>query len=611
MFANFLYLLVALILYTTCQHQGPKAVLADNALLWALFMVVAFTGVCRLTFRRLERLNSLDRSGMDLHMDRALSRLSVLALVMFAVDLYGLRLKLLFAHIRLFQIFPTVEALVFLGLFITHLVIIWVFAWNFQNKAFMGPLSRKSFVISNISFSLPALLPWFFLSLMADIIQILPFEGPKNFLSTPQGEICYVVSFLFAMAAFGPYLIQKLWRCKPLEPGETRDRIQDLCRRAGLKVADILRWELFGGSMITAGVMGIVARFRYILVTPALISLLRPDEIDAVIAHEIGHIQKKHIHFYLFFFAGYIACIYALFDPLLLLLYYSKPLFDLVAVTGMEHETAYTLFISLILISLFLVYFRFVFGFYMRNFERQADLHVYTLLGNASSLVDTFFKIVRFSRQSSDKPNWHHYSISERIGFLRLCEADPSHILRHNKKIRAMILGYIAVMAGISVIGYSLNFGAGKQAFDRFVTGMVIARQVQTDPGNTEMMTLIGDYYYDAKAFGNAVDAYEKVLDSDPGNLHALNNLAWTFATCEDETVRDFPRALALAEMALALDRAAYILDTYAEACFVNGQYDKSLEAAREALAKATDRLEYYREQVRRFEAGAGLRVRG
>jgi Zn-dependent protease with chaperone function len=606
MFANFLYLLVALLLYTTCQHQGPKAVLPENALLWALALLLAFTGVVRLTFIRLERLSRKDPSGADVHMDRALSRLSVLALVVFAADLYALRLKLLFSRHALFQVLPTLEALVFLGVFVFYLVIVWMFAWNFQSRVFRSPLTRKSFVLSNLSFSLPALLPWFFLSLVADIVQLLPFEQPKGFLATPQGEITYVVAFLFAMAAFGPYLIQKLWRCRPLEPGPVRDRIEALCRRAGLRVADILRWELFGGSMITAGVMGIVARFRYILVTPALIALLRPEEIDAVIAHEIGHIQRRHIHFYLFFFAGYIACVYALFDPLLLLLYYSRPLFDLAAFTGMSHETASTLFFSLVLISLFLLYFRFGFGYFMRNFERQADLHVYTLLGNAASLVDTFHKIARFGRQSADKPNWHHFSISQRVGFLRLCEADPSHIAGHHRKVRILVAGYALAMVGVCLAGYALNFGPGKEAFDRFVAGMVLERELQADPANPSLLNLIGDFHYQEKNYTGALGAYERALAADPANLHALNNSAWLLATCAGEGCRDNPRALDLAEMALALSREDYVLDTFAEACYVNGLYDQALEASREALEKASDRRDYYRDQVSRFEAAAG-----
>ena len=45
--------------------------------------------------------------------------------------------------------------------------------------------------------------------------------------------------------------------------------------------------------MITAGVMGLIKNFRYILVTPSLLNLLEPAEVDAVIAHENRSYQKE------------------------------------------------------------------------------------------------------------------------------------------------------------------------------------------------------------------------------------------------------------------------------------------------------------------------------
>lgn len=603
MFANFIYFLVALILYTTCQHPGASAVMPGYALVSALALAGLFAVICRMTFKRVATRSPLVAGvSLDLRLDRALSRLSILALLLFAADLYILKLKLLFSGFRPFEIFPTFEAILFLMVFVGYLVIVWTAAWSVQKRFFPGAVTRKSFVLSNISFSLPALLPWFLLSITADLIQILPFDGPRTFLATPGGEILYVLVFLFAVATFGPVLIQKLWGCSSLEPGPTRDRIESLCRAADIGYADILKWELFGGSMITAGVMGLMARFRYILVTPALVTLLTPPEIDAVIVHEIGHVKHRHIHFYLVFFAGYIACVYALFDPLFVLVYYLNPLSSVGSLVGLGKESASTLVFSLVLILLFLVYFRFGFGFFMRNFERQADTHVYALLDNAGSLINTFYKIARFSRTAPDRPNWHHFSITQRIGFLEQCEADPTLVGKHNKKIRGMMLGYLVAIGLVMIAGYSLNFGQGKAALNRYLAETVLLRELEIDPENADLYTMIGDYYYEREMFEQAIQAYDNVLKIAPHNLHALNNLAWLFATCTDVSFQDPEQALALSTKALGVERADYVLDTYAEACGLNGLDQEALAAAMEALAKARDRLGYYRSQVDRFQ---------
>ena len=147
-------------------------------------------------------------------------------------------------------------------------------------------------------------MPWLLLSGVADVIDILPFETPKWFLNTDIGQGVYFLIFLFGIAIVGPSIIKQFWRCKPLANGYARSRIENICEKANLEYEDILYWPIFGGKMITAGVMGLVKRFRYILVTPSLLRLLEPEEIDAVIAHEIGHVKRKHLVFYLLFFVG-------------------------------------------------------------------------------------------------------------------------------------------------------------------------------------------------------------------------------------------------------------------------------------------------------------------
>ncbi len=603
MFSNFIYFLVALIIYTTCEGSitAGRSLSVELALFLSVYIV--FWGLCKLTFKRLERkLELFPYADVDFHMDRAISRLSVFALCIFAIDLYILNLRDVFSGLRLFQLFPTFEAVLFLGIFVSYLVIIWVCAWKVQNKLFAVSVSKKSFVLSNISFSLPAFLPWFLLSLVADIIQILPFEQPKKFLSTPGGEIFYVLLFLFAVAVFGPLLIQKMWRCTPLENGEHRQNIENLCKRAGLGYSDILVWNLFGGTMITAAVMGLVPKFRYILVTPGLINNLTPEEIDAVISHEIGHVKKFHMYFYLFFFAGYIACIYAFFNPLLIFIYYSDTVFKLASFLGISTDTAGSFIFSITLILLFLVYFRYLFGFFMRNFERQADTYVYSIIGDASYLITTFMKIAGFGRQSPEKPNWHHFSISERINFLDKCQYDRSLIKIHDRKIKIMLFSYLIFIFMVCFAGYYFNFGNGKKILGRFAAEKALHHQLKIDPAHSsDIYTLIGDYYYNSGQLKKAVDAYEKVLELDPENIHALNNLAWLFSTCRNPDLRNYKQALLLAEKALSIDRVPYILDTYAQACFVNGLYGKAVKASEEALLKATKRRAYYRKQLEHF----------
>ena len=601
MFSNFIYLLVALILYSTTDFAGDTPEPPSYALMTAVVLGMLFWGICRFLFNRVAAsLADRGLSAVDRLLDRLLSRLSIGALCLFAVDLYILRLHRLLDGVALFRLLPTLESLVFLSLFLLYLVMIWASAWPVQKRVLDDGMSRRSFVFSNISFALPALLPWLLLSFTTDLVALVPFEQPRAFLSTPLGEIVHVLLFLAAIACLGPLLIQKVWQCRPLAPGVSRERIEKLCRRAGLKYRDILIWELFGGGMITAGVMGIWGRYRYILVTPGMLRLLHAEEVDAVIAHEIGHIERYHIHFYLFFFAGYIACIYAFFDPLAMLLL-SGPLVDWLRPAGLSPDTAMALMLSVMLIVMFLLYFRYGFGFYMRNFERQADIHVYNYLPHARPMISTFHKIAGYSRQAWDKPNWHHFSIRERVHFLARCEVDPGLIAAHHQKVRRMMWGYVVLMMCIGLAGYHLNFGQGRQSLDRYVAEKLILRQLSHNGHNGEVLLAAGDFYYGDKKFDQAIAFYRQALALSPDNAHALNNLAWLYATCEDPAHRNPQAALELARQALAVDRSAHVLDTWAEALFINGRYEAALAAAREALAVARERRSYYQKQLDRF----------
>jgi tetratricopeptide (TPR) repeat protein len=165
-----------------------------------------------------------------------------------------------------------------------------------------------------------------------------------------------------------------------------------------------------------------------------------------------------------------------------------------------------------------------------------------------------------------------------------------------------MIAGYLLAVGVIFSIGYSVSYGELNPSFSRFVAGKILSRQLALDPDNSDLYAQVGDFYYDALAYEKAVVAYENVLKIDPVNVHALNNLAWLLATCPDKSFRNAPRALELARRAVGIRTEAYILDTYAEALFLNNYKKQALATAKQALESATDRKEYYRRQVERFE---------
>jgi tetratricopeptide (TPR) repeat protein len=332
-------------------------------------------------------------------------------------------------------------------------------------------------------------------------------------------------------------------------------------------------------------------RFRYILVTKALLSHLSMNEIEAVIAHEIGHVKKRHLLLYLLFFMGYMLLSYAVFDMAIYGVMYIEPLHRFL--TGIvSFQTAYSLMVGIAAIGIFLIYFRYIFGYFMRNFERQADTYVYTLFDTAAPLISTFEKITLHSGQSPDKPNWHHFSVSERVDYLKKCEYDRRWIGRQDKKIRKSIVSYLVGVLMLSGVGVYFN----SQALET-----TLLREIGRNPRSASLYELLGDMYYTQKKYDKTAQAYEKSLELASDNPKVLNNLAWLYATSEDGHIRDTNRAVDLAQRAVSLSGEPHVWDTLAESYYANKEYENSVFAGKKALELASHDKAYYEKQLKKF----------
>ncbi len=93
-----------------------------------------------------------------------------------------------------------------------------------------------------------------------------------------------------------PTIIAPLFnKFKPLEPGAVRSRVETLLQRcgfasSGLFVMDGSRRSAHGNAYFTGFGKG-----KRIVFFDTLLSRLDVDEIEAVLAHELGHFKKRHI----------------------------------------------------------------------------------------------------------------------------------------------------------------------------------------------------------------------------------------------------------------------------------------------------------------------------
>jgi STE24 endopeptidase len=102
--------------------------------------------------------------------------------------------------------------------------------------------------------------------------------------------------FQLLMVVLYPRLILPLFnKLSPLPDGELRERLFALAGRTGFKAATI---EVMDGSKRSGHANAFFTgfgRFRRIVLLDTLINQLTPTEVEAVLAHEVGHYRKGHV----------------------------------------------------------------------------------------------------------------------------------------------------------------------------------------------------------------------------------------------------------------------------------------------------------------------------
>jgi Zn-dependent protease with chaperone function len=602
MYSQLIYFIIALLLLSL-EQPGTQALRppAQTALLSvALFGVYAV--LCRLAFIPLKRAlqRGASRARVTVLYHRTVGRLNILVLVILTVYIYVFDVKFYLRAIPGFEEWQTVSGLVGLSIYLLHLGVIWFWSHPFDNHLHRASLERRSFVWGNIRFYLALLIPWLLISLVSDAFQAIPKTLQWSFLATDLGQLLLFGLILFGFLAFSPWLVVRLWQCRPLPAASPRKALEDFCRRHRFSLGDFMFWPIFAGDAITAGIIGILPRLRYILMTPALLALLDPSELQAVAAHEMGHVRRYHVPFYLIFFIGFSVLAYSLNDVILLLLLKQDVLLNWMLSHNTDDLTLFSIVYTIPMVLLLVIYFRYVFGFFMRNSERQADLYALQLIGHPLTLISSLEKIAVAGGHIHDLPSWHHFSIRQRIQFLLDCWHRPVLMRRHHQKLYGTAALFLLIISGLAVAGLHFNDTALAKSWQVDLATSMLERRLEAEGGNEELYGILGGLLLERGRYGEAQGFLQKRLEKLPDDPQTLNNLAWLYATAPPPHF-DAAAALELATKAAVLKPDAHILDTLAEAYYVSGRYLEALATIRQALDKKPENIKYFLDQQEKF----------
>jgi len=104
------------------------------------------------------------------------------------------------------------------------------------------------------------------------------------------------VGLFLLMAQLAPVLLMPIfYKFKPLENEALRERLTKLGERAGTRVRGVYEWNLSEKTKKANAALTGLGRTRRIILSDTLLASYSDDEIEAVLAHELGHHVRKHI----------------------------------------------------------------------------------------------------------------------------------------------------------------------------------------------------------------------------------------------------------------------------------------------------------------------------
>jgi Zn-dependent protease with chaperone function len=265
-----------------------------------------------------------------------------------------------------------------------------------------------------------------------------------------------VVTLLGAglVVLLAPLLTRVVLEVEPVPHGPMRDDLVRICRQYGVRVRRLLVWKTHG-SMINAAVMGLVGWLRYILLTDALLESMSRRQVEAVMAHEIGHIRRHHMPWLL---ASLLAVIVAVVFPL-----YGVQLGLAAAATASGRipewmNAAATGVVAAGAAAVFAV-----FGWVSRRFERQADTfavrhmsrppgvgsgqHVQVTAEAAAAVSSALETIARLNAVAPRRRSWRHGSIAWRRAYLDSIVGRSGRALPIDRQVRWIKVTAVAVLA--------------------------------------------------------------------------------------------------------------------------------------------------------------------
>jgi STE24 endopeptidase len=258
----------------------------------------------------------------------------------------------------------------------------WIEQFRLEQRFGFNTTTQKTWWLDRVKGLLLSLLLGFPLLLL--ILKLVEWMGPRWWL----WAWALVLGFQLVIVVLAPILIMPLFnKFTPLPEGSLRDRLLRLGERTGFKSAAIQVMDGSKRSRHSNAFFTGFGRFRKIILFDTLISQLSEVELEAVLAHEIGHYKRKHIPKMLFISAGGLLLAFFLTARLAEQSWFYRAF-------GFEPGSIVPALLLFSLLSgMVTFWFSPLFNLLSRRFEYQADSYAAQTMNEPDSLIGALRKL--------------------------------------------------------------------------------------------------------------------------------------------------------------------------------------------------------------------------
>jgi len=223
--------------------------------------------------------------------------------------------------------------------------------------------------------------------------------------------------FTIFLSRIGPTLIMPLfYRLKPLADSDLTEHLKKMAERVGARLIGVFQMDMSSKTKKANAMFTGIGKSKRIILGDTLLSNFANDEIEVVLAHEMGHYYHKHI--IRFMIAGLGASLLGFYVV-------HCVLYRALAELGLQiHEVAGLPLFLFILFAFFLILMPFQ-NTYSRKLEKQADQFALEQTGMKEAFIRAMEKLAK-QNMSDTNPHpaiefilYSHPSIQKRINFAR------------------------------------------------------------------------------------------------------------------------------------------------------------------------------------------------